>query len=793
MNGYILDVLRHLYVPDQVVELRCLNTEKGTVSGYFNDHFKLANAADKLDNARVPAIYVTLNQVNPVLLARAQNRIISYAKQTTSDADIIRRRWLPIDLDPVRATGISSSQEEHAAALSRAGDINLWLRGNFGFPDGTLADSGNGAHLLYRIDMPNDADSRALSDSVLRALHEKFSDDKVKVDLTTFNAARIWKLYGTTARKGDATDARPHRMAQIIHYGDGGIVGIDLLEKVANLAPKPKCVNNNDGATYQRFDLDSFLAQHAVAVKRDMPWNGAERRLVLEVCPWNADHTNGSAYIVQFEDGAIAGGCHHNGCVDKGWPELRELFDPDYKRRKQANALGRQIIDNIIGGNGHIQRDTRHEIDTQHHDFIVDGHVSRVTCHPEESVQSDVIKPFPESAWSGLFGEWRKMIQPCTEASLESIWSAFLLAAGMVIGQKVWRYTPRAIYPNFYILLIGQTGDSRKSTVLWLASELLRHAGEEVELLEGVVSSEGLIEALAKHDGTKALVFADEFRGLLAVAHRKGTQDLIPRFNSLYYCPEKSSVNRVKNPTTAVRPFQSIITATPQEYIEDILGELEIAGGFLNRCLIITGEEQPPKPVVKTPDDDVWAEQAMKLCKACEKASSGHMEFDADALSLWNKFYVEWKTERRQMRAKDAQLTARTFEHILKIAIVYTVLAEEVTISKETLKTAIKIGGWLQSNTTRLFAATGLDRLGRCEHLILDMLLRAKEQRMWRRDLQRAVGSRGYNGEMFGRALRSLEFSERVYCSEETTLAGRTRTLVEYVKIHETRDRNATQ
>jgi len=87
------------------------------------------------------------------------------------------------------------------------------------------------------------------------------------------------------------------------------IVPLAVLQKVADMAPKPAArVSRNGDGHYQRFDLDSFLAQHGIAVKRDLPWNGGERRLVLEDCPWNADHTNGSAYIVQFQDGAIAAG-----------------------------------------------------------------------------------------------------------------------------------------------------------------------------------------------------------------------------------------------------------------------------------------------------------------------------------------------------------------------------------------------------------------------------------------------------------------------------------------------------
>lgn len=118
---------------------------------------------------------------------------------------------------------------------------------------------------------------------------------------------------------------------------------------------------------------------------------------------------------------------------------------------------------------------------------------------------------------------------PCTEAALVSLWGAFLLSVGMVIGRNAWRYSPRALYPNFYLLLLGQTGDSRKSTVLWLACELLRYVGVDFKELDGVVSSEAIYEALADREGTKGLVYADEFRALLSVAKRKGTQDILPK------------------------------------------------------------------------------------------------------------------------------------------------------------------------------------------------------------------------------------------------------------------------
>lgn len=92
----------------------------------------------------------------------------------------------------------------------------MWLEKDLGFPGLVLADSGNGAHLLGRIDLPNDLESTSIIKKCLEALSVRFTDDSIAVDLTTFNAARIWKLYGTFACKGDSTPERPHRGAKFL-------------------------------------------------------------------------------------------------------------------------------------------------------------------------------------------------------------------------------------------------------------------------------------------------------------------------------------------------------------------------------------------------------------------------------------------------------------------------------------------------------------------------------------------------------------------------------------------------
>jgi hypothetical protein len=199
----------------RIVEVRAILPRNRIDSGYFDaDHRDEAARAAAKYNGR-GGVYFVLNEINPALLALAHNRMNEYAKKTTADNDILRRYWLPIDLDPIRPAGISSSNAEHEAALARALEVREFLREQ-GWPQPMFADSGNGGHLNCRIDLPNNDASRDLIKRVLEALDLRFSDNVVKVDLTTYNAARIWKLYGAVACKGDHTPERPYRLSRVV-------------------------------------------------------------------------------------------------------------------------------------------------------------------------------------------------------------------------------------------------------------------------------------------------------------------------------------------------------------------------------------------------------------------------------------------------------------------------------------------------------------------------------------------------------------------------------------------------
>jgi len=328
--------LRRFIAPGQVVELRALDAVEAswkrphTLSGFFDDMSLLAAAAAAIPYAA--GIYITLNPVDPALISRCYNRVQGQDKTggTTSDSDILRRRALPIDLDAVRKAGISSSDAEHDQAIAVARRVRADLTAA-GWPAPLVADSGNGGRALYRIDLP--VDDKGLVKRALAALALRYNSALVEVDQSLFNPARIDKLYGTPVRKGDNTNARPHRLARILEAPDElAPVSRELLEALANTLPAEPLVIRQTTYSGVAFDARTWIAKYLPDAEPPARWQhegGTGTRWILPVCPWNSQHTDRSAYVLQFASGAMAAGCHHNGCSGRTWDALRDLFEPD--------------------------------------------------------------------------------------------------------------------------------------------------------------------------------------------------------------------------------------------------------------------------------------------------------------------------------------------------------------------------------------------------------------------------------------------------------------------------------
>ena len=214
----IKQAIELIYEPGEPFEVRILKGKKKTISGYFDNAENVIKALPGVD-LRGANVYITPQKLHQGCKARFQwNCFLDTSSgdiSATSDNDIVAYKYLLIDLDPVRPAGISSSEEELRAAWELKNEVTEYLISN-GFDEYIVACSGNGYHILAKMDLPNNTENKEIVKQKLERLDKLFSTEACHVDTTAHNPSRVFKLYGTLAQKGRDTADRPHRMSQIL-------------------------------------------------------------------------------------------------------------------------------------------------------------------------------------------------------------------------------------------------------------------------------------------------------------------------------------------------------------------------------------------------------------------------------------------------------------------------------------------------------------------------------------------------------------------------------------------------
>lgn len=330
----IEESLSLLHEPGETFEVRILGVPKaGTVAGYF-DNSKDAAAAIAQYDGKATGVYATMNPVAPSLMARSSNRLKAWAKYATKDGDVTRRRWLLIDVDYHRPSGISATDAELSDAERVTRAVKEYLEDGCDWPAGVLANSGNGGHIFYRVDLPAGPESASLVKRVLLSLAKTFdSPGGVEVDTTVFNASRIAKVPGTMACKGDDLPDRPHRRSMVMDVPPE-LTPVSESALLAIAGPSAgKASQPPSGNGSGPFDVERFMAASGLTVRLHKQENGGDL-WELEECPFNQEHNHGEAFISRAASGALLAGCHHNSCTWR-WEDLRDLKEPGYKERRR--------------------------------------------------------------------------------------------------------------------------------------------------------------------------------------------------------------------------------------------------------------------------------------------------------------------------------------------------------------------------------------------------------------------------------------------------------------------------
>jgi hypothetical protein len=184
---------------------------------------------------------------------------------------------------------------------------------------------------MYRTDEPNDDETRIEFELATKMLSSIFSDDKTSVDITSFNASRVWKVYGTISAKGSSTVDRPHRVAAIVRVPDTLVaVSRGQIENVARPLKEARSDEFKDMTGEYIADMVKWLTDRGQTVTSGpYPMFGSEgQKWRIASCPFNHNHQHP---IVGLVNNRPVFRCLHHSCAAFRWKEFREKIDPSYK------------------------------------------------------------------------------------------------------------------------------------------------------------------------------------------------------------------------------------------------------------------------------------------------------------------------------------------------------------------------------------------------------------------------------------------------------------------------------
>jgi len=305
-------------------ELVCKKADGKLYIGYYDDEQKALASVEQ--DTTYQALWYSLNPLKELPSGAKLNGPLVRSNRSRKNW-IAKRERLLIDIDPIRQYG-NASDTENAGALRRAEAIEQYLDDK-AWPLPMVCCSGNGYHLLYGLDLPNDQTSEDLIRGVLLALAVKFDNAEAHIDTSVFEANRICKVPGSWARKAPATPERPHRKSSILKCPERlEPVTRAFLEAVAvgYSSDRPTLTVPTNDAVKMEW-LRSFLDHYKVAITGERQ-NGHRYFIDVE-CPWNDEHRSPSGDTtssVGYERGwGYSYKCFHSECTkqNRGWKEFR--------------------------------------------------------------------------------------------------------------------------------------------------------------------------------------------------------------------------------------------------------------------------------------------------------------------------------------------------------------------------------------------------------------------------------------------------------------------------------------
>jgi hypothetical protein len=317
-------------------------------------------------------------------------------------------------------------------------------------------------------------------------------------------------------------------------------------------------------------------------------------------------------------------------------------------------------------------------------------------------------------------------------------------ALGAAAGRRFWfQDGKRAIYPNPYILLVGDAGCG-KSEAMSNCKEILNELGS-IQQAYSAESVEGLLRVIGGQPKAKPpihskckvkrlgpggkevevhemTILANEFINFIHIK----PENWISTLNDIYEGGDYGYRTKNAGEDWLTNPYITLFGAIPTDVQKKLQGLDIINTGFARRCLLVYGDRQHDKPVAeRLYTDKEKAAYAAALQRLKEiQCQGGELTFTPDART----FYIDWYEDHSININERSTPATRGYcrvksSHVKKLAILNSLARrDDLLITEEELLLALGTLAKMEKNFPFIFGGVGRNELASVSIKVLEYI-----------------------------------------------------------------------
>jgi len=294
------------------------------------------------------------------------------------------------------------------------------------------------------------------------------------------------------------------------------------------------------------------------------------------------------------------------------------------------------------------------------------------------------------------------------------IWCGIYTMAAHIGRRCFVSYGRLKIYPNFYIVLIGDSGITRKTTAAKLLLEDFGYETCPYPIFGGTLTKSRLITNLSKKAEENVVnLFISELSTLMT-DDRQG-RDIITTLTDLYDCHRQVLQDtQTRGLETALDPCVNMLGASTREWINTNMPPSFVEGGFSSRCIFVVymGEFKPISKPILTDFQKLVSEKLMEQFQRL-KNLKGEFPVSKDADVFIDTWYKNMWRESKSFHPRLVPYHSRKQLHMLKVALIIAISEGVYEISLAHIKQAHDLLHITEENMEYAFEGIGDFRAAR--------------------------------------------------------------------------------